>query len=363
MRNQAYEQWKRKMLLAAKEKKVPISVHFELTPRCNLDCKMCYIHNSESNSLRNQELSTDEWKRIFDQAYDYGMLFATLSGGECLLRTDFEELYLHLWKKRIMITVMTNGTLLTEKYQKFFKKYPPVDAQISLYGSNEENYLCVTGHCGFERAMEAIRSLIDIKIPVHVAVTPSKYMKDDFINIRRLCKENKFWCNQSQFYLSDKRDGTAKDDYNLSADEIFDLSKEQALLKGYLSPVECTPEPCGSGKNAPRGLVCSGGSCVAVVSWNGIMHPCTLLPIGKASVLEMSYAEAWEKTKEAAGEILLGRECVGCPYDSLCPKCPAMRLTGLYTGHCNPAVCELTRRLVAAGVKKLDTPAENNCND
>ena len=93
------------------------------------------------------------------------------------------------------------------------------------------------------------------------------------------------------------------------------------------------------------------------------MHPCTLLPIGKASVLEMSYAEAWEKTKEAAGEILLGRECVGCPYDSLCPKCPAMRLTGLYTGHCNPAVCELTRRLVAAGVKKLDTPAENACDD
>jgi len=93
------------------------------------------------------------------------------------------------------------------------------------------------------------------------------------------------------------------------------------------------------------------------------MNLCIALPVSKASVLEMSYAEAWVKTKEAAGEILLGRECVGCPYDNLCPKCPAMRLTDLKNGHCNPAVCELTRKLVAAGVKKLDAPVENSCDD
>ena len=363
MRNLAYEQWKRKMLLCAKEKKVPISVHFELTPRCNLDCKMCYIHHSDSNSMKEEELSTDEWKRIFDQAYDSGMLFATLSGGECLLRSDFKELYLHLWKKRVMITLMSNGTLITKEYQDFFRKFPPADVQISLYGSNEENYLRVTGHQGFEKAMDAIRWLTEIKIPVHVAVTPSKYMKDDFMNIRRLCHDNKFWCNQSQFYLASKRDDSLEDDYHLSTDEIVELSIEQATLSGKLTPTENYPEPGGPGTESSKGMVCSAGKCAVSISWNGSMHPCTMLPIGNASVLEMSYAEAWEKTKEAAGEVLQGAECVGCPYDNLCPKCPAMRLTGLYTGHCNPKVCEVTRKLVAAGVKKLDAPETAACSE
>ena len=77
----------------------------------------------------------------------------------------------------------------------------------------------------------------------------------------------------------------------------------------------------------------------------------------------MSYAEAWKETNALARNVLLGMECVGCPYDSVCPKCPVKRLTSLHSGHCDPNMCELTRKLVAAGVKKLDTPAESGCND
>ena len=353
MRNTAYEQWKRQMLIAAKKERVPITGHFELTPRCNLDCKMCYIHNADSNALREKELSTEVWKRVFDEAYDAGMLFANLTGGECLLRTDFKELYLHLWKKRVMVAVLTNGTLLTDEYLEFFKKYPPVEVQVSLYGSNEEGYLKVTGHRGFEKAVKAINALMEMKIPVHVAVTPSVYMKDDFINIRRFCKENSIWCNPSEFMLAPKRDHTDEQDQYLTAEEIVELGKGQALVDGPLVPVENPPMPCGTCTEAPKGTSCSAGNCVAVVSWDGTMHPCTMLPVGTASVLEMSYVEAWEKTKQAADEILLGAECVGCPYDKICPKCPAMRLSGLYTGHCNPMVCEVTRKLVEAGAKKL----------
>ena len=79
-----------------------------------------------------------KWKRIFDEACACEMQYATLSGGECLVRKDFKELYLHLWNKQIMITVMTNGTLLNDEYVEFFKTYQPDMIQISLYGSNED---------------------------------------------------------------------------------------------------------------------------------------------------------------------------------------------------------------------------------
>ena len=354
MRNRSYEKWKRQMLLSAKEKIVPIVGHFELTPRCNLDCKMCYIHNQDSNALKDKELSTEKWKQIFDEAVNCGMMFANLSGGECLLRQDFKELYLHLWKKRIFITVMSNGLLVNRDYIEFFKKYPPVCFQISLYGSNDDGYLRVTGHRGFDKVMAAIDALTEINIPVYVTATPSRYMGEDLINIQRICKEKDYWHSASTFDLVSKRDESDNSDYDFTIDEKVELSIKQELLSRQVIPLDYDPPLCGGTCNqAPKGTTCTAGKAMAVVSWDGTMHPCALMPIGKASVLNMSYAEAWEKTKEAVQEVLLGMECVGCPYDKLCPKCPSMRLTGLYTGHCNPDVCEVTRRLVAAGVKKL----------
>ena len=356
MDSQAYRQWKKNLVRDAKEKKIPIVGHYELTACCNLDCKMCFIHNADTNALRKRELSTETWKRIFDEAYDMGLFFATLSGGECLLRPDFQELYLHLWNKHVKVTVLTNGTLITDEYIDFFKKYPPDIVRISMYGCSEEGYLRVTGHKGFEKVVSAIRKLREAGIRVGVVVTPSSYMKEEFIDIRRFCIENKFPCQSNSFQLLKNREHPDKDDHFLSMDEIIELSKAQHELEGKtLTPMDCTPEPGGNSTVAPKGLVCNAGAGAVVVSWDGRMYPCVMLPVGNISLLEMSYAEAWEKTKEAVQEMLLGMECVGCPYDKTCNKCPAVRLTGLYTGHCEPDVCELTRKLVVAGVKKLGT--------
>lgn len=359
MSNTSYEDFKTKMVGLGKKTKTPVFAQYELTVRCNLDCKMCYIHNADSNAMASKELSTEKWKRIFDEAYDAGLMFASLTGGECLLRKDFKELYLHLWNKRVNISVMTNGLLLNEDYLAFFVAYPPRQIQISLYGTSEQGYVNVTGHRGYEKAVSAIKSLINAGIYVTVALTPSSYIKHDYIELLRFCKENRFPCNPGVVTPISNRDNPEKDDHYLSMEDMVSLSEERALLYGPLTPVNHTPECGGSCEEAPKGLSCNAGCCTLSVSWDGTMYPCTSIAEGGASLLEMSYAEAWEKTKEAVSQMLLGMECVGCPYDKVCPKCPAIRLTGLHTGHCKPEVCELTRKLVAAGVKKLDVPQES----
>lgn len=351
--------WKERITEKAKKTKTPIFGQYELTPRCNLDCKMCYIHNLNSNALKERELSTSTWKRIFDEAYEMGLMYATLTGGECLLRQDFKELYLHLWNKRVKVKVFTNGVLINEEYIAFFKQYPPEKVQISLYGSDEEGYLKVTGHRGFEKTITAIEKLMEAGINVVAAVTPSSFIKEDYINIMRLCREKGIQHFSGEFLLAQNRDDPDKNDHYLTEEEILELAKARSVLSKPLTPCECTPEPGGKATEAPQGLTCSAGSCTAIVNWEGKMYPCTVIPAEDASLLEMSYAEAWEKTKETVSKMLLGMECVGCPYDKACPKCPAIRLTGLHTGHCKPEVCELTRKLVAAGVKKLDMLQES----
>lgn len=355
MRDSVYKIMKDDLAKVAKEQKKPIMGHFELTARCNLDCKMCYVHNQNNAECLRRELTTEQWKRIFDEAYDCEMSFATLSGGECLLRKDFKELYLHLWNKQIFVTVFTNGTLLNDEYVEFFKTYPPEMIKISIYGSSEDGYLAVTGHKGFEKAVAAVTALENAGIDVRVAVTPSKYMKDDYINILRMCKERGFYTNKSHIYLVSNRDNPDKDDYYLTDDEIISLSRQRMEFYKPLVPVEIPPKPCGPMREPPaKGMTCKAGTCFAAVTWDGVMHPCYNLMIGEgASLLEMSYAEAWKKTAQAASEVVHGAECVGCPYDKTCPKCPSFRLKDLHSGHCNPSVCELTRKLVAVGAKKL----------
>jgi len=346
-------QMRERFINAAKVQKKPIMGHFELTARCNLDCKMCYVHTQDNAEALRKELSTEQWKRIFDEAYDCEMLYATLSGGECLVRKDFKELYLYLWNKKVRITVMTNGVLLNCDYVEFFKTYQPDRIQISLYGSNEDGYLRITGHKGFEKAIAAISALKEAGIDVLATITANRYLYDDYLDILKLCHEKGFSVNTNTLLIPNREDPN-KNDYYLTDEEMFLLSKSGAELKKTLVPVEVTPEPFGSMCGEPAyGLPCNAGNCLATITYDGKMYPCINAMVGGASLLEMSYAEAWEQTKKAAAEIQQSMECVGCAYDKTCPKCPAFRLKDLYSGHCNTAVCQMTRRLVAAGVKKL----------
>ena len=76
---------------------IPMHGRFELTPLCNLDCKMCYVHLGTSQFNESSLLSVNTWKDLISQAHEAGMINATLTGGECLTYSGFDELYLFLF--------------------------------------------------------------------------------------------------------------------------------------------------------------------------------------------------------------------------------------------------------------------------
>ena len=124
----------------AKKNNVPISGQFELTPLCNLDCKMCYVHLN-NNQLQGRELlGVEDWKSVMKQAYDCGMMDAALTGGECLTYPGFKDIFLFLQDLGCQVTVMTNGFFLNEEMIDFFTEHPPADIQVTLYGGNDDVY-------------------------------------------------------------------------------------------------------------------------------------------------------------------------------------------------------------------------------
>jgi hypothetical protein len=104
----------------------PVSGTFELTARCNLSCKMCYIHaQADDMEKRSHELSAQKWLQLGRQAVDMGMIYLLLTGGEPMLRADFAEIYEGMAKMGVILSVNTNGTYLTQDLLDLFVKYPP----------------------------------------------------------------------------------------------------------------------------------------------------------------------------------------------------------------------------------------------
>jgi len=102
---QRREAYTRFLNLQARKKGVPLHGVFELTPICNLDCKMCYVHLKPEQMGNQSLMPVKQWKALMTQAMDAGMMDATLTGGECLTYAGFDELYMHLHAGGVKVSI------------------------------------------------------------------------------------------------------------------------------------------------------------------------------------------------------------------------------------------------------------------
>ncbi len=139
----------------AAQRHIPLSGTFELTARCNLKCKMCYVRldKSKIESL-GRELTAKEWISLGEDAARAGTLKLLLTGGEPLLRPDFPEIYTALNQMGFIISLYTNSTLMTPELYNLFQKLPPTLTSITLYGACPETYEKICGSAeGFHKTI------------------------------------------------------------------------------------------------------------------------------------------------------------------------------------------------------------------
>ena len=341
----------------AEHKGFPIDVLFELTGRCNLNCKMCYVHTMTNADAFLHELSSEKWLDIFDQAISAGMMFATLSGGECLLRPDFRKLYLYLYEHGVQLIVKTNGILLNDDYIGFFKSFPPMELQISLYGTNDSEYYDVTEMRVSDLVLNHIRAISESGLKYRIQITPCGEAKPFFYGIIDYLIEKKYPFQISQFLLS-PREGE-KDDkcLDISPDDICDYMCYIAEQKGKklkrISP-ETLPMIGTGGENVVEKKHCTAGKNRCQIDWRGNMHPCVALPTISASVISLGYLNAWSVIQKESELLHFPEKCSSCAYKNACKPCYAARSNNLNSSDCNDNYCELVKEKICRGLIKFD---------
>jgi radical SAM protein with 4Fe4S-binding SPASM domain len=148
------------------QERIPIAGSIELTTRCNLHCQHCYLDGVRARLPGHKELSASEIRNIFDQVVDEGTLWMLITGGEPLLRRDFKEIYTDAKRKGLLVTLFTNGTLITPRLADLLAEWRPMKVEITLYGRTQDTYERVTGIPGSHaRCMSGIDLLLDRKVP------------------------------------------------------------------------------------------------------------------------------------------------------------------------------------------------------
>ena len=90
----AYQIYSNYLFAKAGSQGIPLSGTFELTARCNLDCRMCYIHKRANDAeARAGERTAARWLELAKECQEAGTLLLLLTGGEPFLRPDFRKIY------------------------------------------------------------------------------------------------------------------------------------------------------------------------------------------------------------------------------------------------------------------------------
>lgn len=107
---------------------------------CNLTCKGCYarandICGTEAKTTK-EELTAEQWKKIFKEAAQMGINFNLLAGGEPLLRKDILKVASEV--KDMIFPIFTNGTIMTPSYIDFFSEHLNLIPILSIEGCKEK---------------------------------------------------------------------------------------------------------------------------------------------------------------------------------------------------------------------------------
>jgi len=309
-------------------KRIPLSGAVEVTRRCPLRCLHCYnnLPMGGSISVRN-ELTYEEHCRIIDEIAAAGCLWLLFTGGEILARNDFLDIYRYAKQKGLLITLFTNGVLVTERIADLLAEWRPFSIEITLYGRTRETYERITGVPGsYDRCLQGIRLLKSRGLPLKLKAMVITLNVHEIWPMKKFAEEDlgsEFKFDAMINPRVDCSPGPLK--VRLTPEEVVALDSQDSrrmmawrqFASEFILP---TPSEC------PEGMYqCGGGMKNFAIDPYGHLSTCVLSWAESFDLRKGSFQEGWDiflrKVRES--KITRRTKCTSCQLIALCGMCPA----------------------------------------
>lgn len=329
---------------------VPLSVHLDVTYRCNERCEHCYLEHDDRG-----EMSTAEIRVLLEQLASAGVFFLTISGGEPLVRTDCFEVIEHARALQFNVKLKTNAVLITASEARRIRDLGVEQVQISLYSHRAEIHDAITKVRGsMDRTLAGIRVLRAEGLKVSVANVLMKSNAGDSEAVRALAGE--FGAHYTlDPTITPMIDGATEVlRYRASAADVAGVFHNSALV-GNVEEF-CAP-PQAVDDDILEGLPCSAGHTACYISPYGDVYPCVQFPLVCGNVRREAFAQIWRESPQLADvRSIRGRDlttCSACLHLGTCSRCPGLaymegNMRGPSTVDCEKSF--LRTGLVSAGM-------------
>ncbi len=309
--------------------RVPLQVSIEVTRRCPLECLHCYNNLPMSDAdARRREMTKEEHFRMLDELVDLGCFWILYTGGEIFARKDFLEIYTYAKKKGFLITLFTNGTIMTEEIADYLAEWPPFAIEITLYGRTRETYEALTAIPGsYDRCLRGIKMLKERGLPLKLKTVATSVNKHEILSMRQFAEE--------ELGVEFKVDGQINPRIDCSQSPLaVRLTPEEVVALDLHSPKEIAEyrRLAKRDQENPPNLAdnesvyfCGGGMNSFSINPYGEMGICVISQQETFSTKSIPVKEVWEKTVR---ELRLRKrtrttKCTQCRIQSLCGMCPA----------------------------------------
>lgn len=305
-------------------KRIPISGGIELMSGCNLKCVHCY----EESSRWKKNISTDDLKNFIDQAVEMGLLSIFLTGGEAMLREDFDDIYKYIREKGVLVTILSNGTTITEDKIKLFTEYPPLLLDISIYGASEKTYQKVCRVDGaFDKLISNLEMLKRYNIPFTLKTVLMRENVNDLEEMREIAKRFqvgfKYFTNIRAMNDGDNSPMT----HMLTLEEIMEIEKKDLFLADFYKHIEeYEVKNLSLRKEKNYCYLCNIAHNGFFITNDGYMYGCVRERLHGYNLKEGTFRDCWENHFVHCYLDKISNtysKCYKCEYIKYCEYCPA----------------------------------------
>ena len=205
------------------------SVKWEITKRCNLQCKHCFVGKVEYE----EDLGLEDAKRVIDIIKASGVRELQLTSKEPFAYKYINELLDYCAEKDIFLTIVTNGTMITEDTIEHLAACKIKTISISLEGISARSNDYIRGEGVYDKVMKSLNLLQKLSkkskyvVPIALQISLTTENLEEVPNMIRWFSENPlFAVNVGDISLV----GNALDNTNIKlSDEQYDRAANLLL--------------------------------------------------------------------------------------------------------------------------------------
>jgi len=310
-------------------RRVPLDGTIEITHRCTLKCSHCY--NSlplDDVGARLSELSYEEHCRILDEITDAGCLWLLFTGGEAFVREDFLDIYTYSKQKGLLISLFTNGTLITPRVADHLARYAPFSVEITLYGRTRKTYESISGVPGsFERCLRGINLLRERNLPLRIKTMVVTANRHEIWDLQQFVRQDLGLEFRFDAMINPKIDCSQRPlAFRLTPAEAVELDlMDPARINAWKSFACRFNGPVHASTGCDEMYHCGGGINSFSINPQGKMGLCVFSQCDSYDLRRGSFRDAWENVllNVRRKKATRSNKCTACEIKAMCGMCPA----------------------------------------